>query len=76
MINILTWNIKAGQDKDGGYPIIKNKNLDKIAGVIRDSGSSIVCLQEVDAYTLRSGLIHQARYIAHRLTLLSWHIRP
>lgn len=71
MINILTWNIKAGQNKDGSYPIKKTKNLNRIAEIVRDYGASIVCLQEVDAYTLRSDLIHQAKYIAHKLTLLT-----
>lgn len=69
-INILTWNIKAGQNKDGSYPIKKTGNLDKIVNLIKDFKVSIVCLQEVDAYTLRSGLrIHQAAYIANKLTL-------
>jgi endonuclease/exonuclease/phosphatase family metal-dependent hydrolase len=68
-INILTWNIKAGQHKEGGYPIVKTKNLDRIANVIKDHKVSIVCLQEVDAYTLRSGIyIHQAKYIANKLS--------
>ncbi len=69
-INILTWNIKVGQNKDGGYPVSKTGNLDRIADLIKDSKTSIVCLQEVDAYTLRSGIkTHQAAYIANRLTL-------
>jgi len=69
-INILTWNIKAGQNKEGGYPIIKTRNLDRIANVIKEHKVSIVCLQEVDAYTLRAGIyIHQAKYIANKLSL-------
>ncbi len=69
VINILTWNIKAGQNKEGGYPIIRTKNLDRIANVIKDHKVSIVCLQEVDAYTLRAGIyIHQAKYIANKLS--------
>lgn len=68
-INILTWNIKAGQNKDGSYPIIRTKNLDRIANIISDFKVSIVCLQEVDVYTLRAGImIHQAKYISNRLT--------
>ncbi|MCF6464544.1 endonuclease/exonuclease/phosphatase family protein [Clostridium sp. Cult2] len=69
-INVLTWNIKVGQNKEGGYPISKTENLDRIADFIRDSKATIICLQEVDAYTLRSGIkTHQAAYIANRLTL-------
>lgn len=68
-INILTWNIKAGQNKDGSYPVPKTENLDRVVEIIKDSKVSTVCLQEVDAYTLRSGIsIHQAKYIANRLT--------
>lgn len=68
-INILTWNIKVGQNKDGGYPVSKTGNLDRIADLIKESKASIVCLQEVDAYTLRSGIkTHQAAYISDRLT--------
>ena len=71
-ISILTWNIKAGQNKEGSYPIIKTKNLNRIVDVIKDNKISIVCLQEVDAYTLRSGIsIHQAEYIANRLSLVT-----
>jgi len=71
-INILTWNIKVGQNKDGTYPVLKTDNLDRIASVIKDFKASIVCLQEVDAHTLRSGIgIHQAAYITNKLTLLT-----
>ncbi|PHO08012.1 endonuclease/exonuclease/phosphatase [Thermoanaerobacterium thermosaccharolyticum] len=71
-INILTWNIKAGQNKDGGYPDPKTENLDKIADEIKTSRASIVCLQEVDAYTIRSGTnIHQAEYISNKLTAIT-----
>lgn len=71
-MSILTWNIKAGQNKEGSYPIIKTKNLNRIVDVIKDNKISIVCLQEVDAYTLRSGIsIHQAEYIANRLSLVT-----
>lgn len=69
-INVLTWNIKVGQNKNGGYSISKTKNLNRIADLIKDSKTTVVCLQEVDAHTLRSGIkIHQAAYIADRLTL-------
>lgn len=69
-INILTWNIKAGQNRDGRYPVPKTDNLDKVANIINNLKVSIVCLQEVDAYTLRSSIgIHQAEYIANKLTL-------
>ena len=78
-ISILTWNIKAGQNKEGGYPEPKTKNLDKIANEIKNSGASIVCLQEVDAYSIRSDInIHQAEYISNKLTAitgLTWNYR-
>ncbi|WP_317922197.1 endonuclease/exonuclease/phosphatase family protein [Tepidimicrobium xylanilyticum] len=67
-MNILAWNIKVGQNKDGSYPLPKTENLDRIVDIIKDSKVSIACLQEVDAYTLRSGIkIHQASYIANKL---------
>ena len=71
VICAITWNIKAGQNRDGTYPYPKTKNLDRIADIIKSSGASIASLQEVDAFTARSGKIHQAQYIAHRLTVLT-----
>lgn len=71
-MNVLTWNIKAGQNKDGSYPIPKTKNLDRIAEAVKDSKASAACFQEVDACTLRSGIkIHQAAYIADKLTSIT-----
>ncbi|HBT20619.1 MAG TPA: endonuclease/exonuclease/phosphatase [Peptococcaceae bacterium] len=68
---VITWNIKAGKNPDGSCPIPRTANLDKMAKVIKNSGASIASLQEVDACTARSGSIHQAEYIASRLSMLT-----
>ncbi len=67
----MTWNIKAGQNRDGSYPDPKTYNLDQIATNIKNSGALIVSLQEVDANTIRSGKIHQSEYIAKKLTAIT-----
>lgn len=76
IIKAITWNIKAGKNYNGKYPRFKAKNLDKIARVIIESNASIVCLQEVDILTLRSGGIHQLEFIKSTLenkTERPWH---
>lgn len=70
-IYVITWNIKVGQNRDGTYPDPKTENLDRIADAIKNSGALIASLQEVDAFTTRSGDIHQAEYITNRLTVLT-----
>lgn len=75
-IKAITWNIKAGKNYDGTYPMFKTENLDKIAKVIIKSNASLVCLQEVDILTIRSGRIHQLEFIKNILeyhTMVPWH---
>ena len=49
----------------------RQENLDSIAGFI--SGFDIVGLQEVDAGSLRSNYINQAKYIAQRSGFPHWY---
>ena len=52
-VRVLVYNIHAGTDTD------RRSNLERIAGVIRDSRADIVLLQEVDRRTRRSGGVDQ-----------------
>jgi endonuclease/exonuclease/phosphatase family metal-dependent hydrolase len=52
-VRVLVYNIHAGTDTDRG------SNLERVAGVIRDSRADIVLLQEVDRRTRRSGGVDQ-----------------
>lgn len=75
ILKAITWNIKAGKNYNGTYPLFKTKNLSKIAKVIIKSDASIVCLQEVDILTIRSGRIHQLEFIKNILeyhTMVPW----
>ena len=49
----------------------RQENLDSIAGFI--SGFDIVGLQEVDAGSLRSNYVNQAKYLAHRSGYPHWY---
>src|SRR5687768_6660859 len=52
-VRVLVYNIHAGTDTD------RRSNLERVAGVIRDSRADIVLLQEVDRRTRRSGGVDQ-----------------
>jgi endonuclease/exonuclease/phosphatase family metal-dependent hydrolase len=52
-IRVLVYNIHAG--KDAG----KVENLERVAGIVKDSRAEIVLLQEVDSVTRRSGGVDQ-----------------
>jgi endonuclease/exonuclease/phosphatase family metal-dependent hydrolase len=52
-MRVLVYNIHAG--KDAG----KVENLERVAGIVKDSRAEIVLLQEVDSVTRRSGGIDQ-----------------
>lgn len=51
----------------------RQDNLDSIARFI--SGFDIVGLQEVDAGSLRSSYINQAKYLAHRAGFSNWYVQ-
>ena len=53
-VSVLVYNIHAGKDAKGV------DNLERVAGIIRDSRADIVLLQEVDRLTKRSGNVDQA----------------
>ncbi len=53
-INVMSYNIRNGVGLDG------ERNPIRIAEVIRRSGADVVCMQEVDSMTVRSG----GRYVA------------
>lgn len=77
-IKAITWNIKAGKNSDDSYPKPKTTNLDKIVDVILSYGISIICLQEVDVFTIRSGGINQVEYIVNKLkksTKINWYFK-
>lgn len=67
-----TWNIKGGRGASG-HPVLYNrkKYLDQIAELICSAGLQAVALQEVDLRTLRSGFVHQPRYLAKKLSQLT-----
>lgn len=52
-ITILVYNIHAGEDA------ARAGNLDRVASIVKESGSEIVLLQEVDKGTRRSGGVDQ-----------------
>jgi endonuclease/exonuclease/phosphatase family metal-dependent hydrolase len=52
-LRVLVYNIHAGMDAAGV------DNLERVAGVVRESGADIVLLQEVDRLTTRSGRVDQ-----------------
>lgn len=52
-LTVLVYNIHAGKDAKGV------DNLERVAGIIRDSRADIVLLQEVDKNTERSGRVDQ-----------------
>ncbi len=60
-LRVLTYNIRHARGMDGAV------SLERICGVIRDSGAGLVALQEVDRYRFRSGLVHQARRLGRKL---------
>jgi len=55
---VLVYNIHAGKDAKG------EDNLERLGGLIRNSGADIVLLQEVDRMTTRSGGIDQPASLA------------
>jgi len=62
-LRVLTWNIHHGEGLDNEY------DLQRIAGVISSVDPDVVCLQEVDRRTIRSGGIDQAVELAYLLDM-------
>lgn len=62
-IRVLTYNIRHGRGLDGRV------SLSRIASVIEASGADLVALQEVDAFSCRSGFRRQAVVLARNLGL-------
>lgn len=71
-VRVGTWNIKGGRGA-AGHPVLycRKKYLDQIAETICGTGLQAVALQEVDLRTLRSGFMHQPRYLAKKLSQLT-----
>ena len=62
-LRVLSWNIHHGEGLDNEY------DLQRIAGVISSVDPDVVCLQEVDRRTIRSGGIDQAVELAYLLDM-------
>lgn len=60
-VRVLVYNIHAGKDAAGA------DNLERVAGMVRDSAADLVLLQEVDSATERSGRVDQVAEL-RRLT--------
>lgn len=73
VIKVLTFNIGFlyGEGSEGqGYSHrgvdFYKKGLEKISSEIKDWGADVVCLQEIDFDSSRSGHVNQAQFIAKR----------
>jgi len=63
LVKVLTYNIRHACGMDGAV------SLERICGVIRDTGAGLVALQEVDRYRFRSGLANQAGRLGRELKM-------
>lgn len=68
-LRVLCYNIHYGQGTDGRY------DLDRLAGVIRETQPDLVALQEVDVGVSRSSRVHEARELG-RLTGMAVRFGP
>jgi endonuclease/exonuclease/phosphatase family metal-dependent hydrolase len=59
-LRVLVYNIHAGKDAAG------EGNLERVAGLIRETGADLVLLQEVDRGTRRSGGVDQLAVLERR----------
>ncbi len=57
-ITLITYNIHHARGMD------RHLDINRIAGVIRDSGAHVACLQEVDRHVVRSRRMDQPRRLA------------
>lgn len=62
-LRVLTYNIRHCKGLDGKV------SLPRVAAVIRSSGADLVALQEVDAFSCRSGFQRQATALGRRLNM-------
>jgi len=62
-LRVLSWNIHHGQGLDSAL------DLQRIAGVISSVDPDVVCLQEVDRRTVRTGGVDQALELAQHLDM-------
>jgi len=65
-LRVLVWNIHAGRDAAG------QRNLERVAALVKQRGIDIVLLQEIDSLTTRSGGEDQANELAR---LSGLHVR-
>jgi endonuclease/exonuclease/phosphatase family metal-dependent hydrolase len=56
-LRVVSWNIRTG----------RSSSLETVAGELAATEADIVLLQEVDAYTMRSGMLEQAKFLAEQL---------
>lgn len=69
-IKILTYNIAYGRGREDDITVgpkseaLIKENLDKIAGLLKNTGADIVLLQEVDLASKRTRFIDEAKYLA------------
>jgi endonuclease/exonuclease/phosphatase family metal-dependent hydrolase len=56
-LRVVSWNIRTG----------RTSSLDAVASEIAATDADILLLQEVDAYTMRSGMVEQAKLLAEQL---------
>lgn len=63
-LRVLVYNIHAGKDAAG------EGNLERVAGLIRETGADLVLLQEVDRGTRRSGGVDQLAVLEGRTGLV------
>ncbi|MEW6573545.1 MAG: endonuclease/exonuclease/phosphatase family protein [Bacillota bacterium] len=64
-LRVLTYNIRHCKGLDGKV------SLCRVAAVIRSAGADLVALQEVDAFSSRSGFRHQAAALGRQLNMWS-----
>jgi endonuclease/exonuclease/phosphatase family metal-dependent hydrolase len=64
-VRLMTYNIRAGLGIDD------SRSISRIAEVIRAASAQVVCLQEVDRFLPRSGLVDQAEWLGDRLGMRS-----
>lgn len=67
-MRLASYNIQYGKGKDDRY------DLDRIVGELGEP--DLIALQEVETFTRRSGMVHQAEEIAARLPHMHWVYGP
>ena len=67
-MRLASYNIQYGKGKDGVF------DLDRIVAELGDQ--DLIALQEVETWTQRNGMVHQAEEIAARLPHMHWVFGP